>query len=260
MQATRFWVPACLAVFASALSLDCGSDEAAAPPRKPCVACIDDPIGGEGFGGGPSFGVGGSGGSAEAPVGGDRATPGGGTTGATAGTAGNGAEGGAAGSNEGGSSSGGAPPTPGAEQLELCGRLSMVVPHADAVARAYAKALYADCQVSWLIPKQEADLIAFRNQLPTWSYDFWGCVGAPPVDSFGLVFGTPSLTQADVEVLIGHYMSIAQDELSLSPLEADEMRAAMERLAAPLVTDPSPDVSNSQCGGGGGAGAGGAAP
>ncbi len=53
--------------------------------------------------------------------------------------------------------------------------------------------------------------------------------------------------------------SDAQAELDLSPLESEQMRAALERLAKPLVTDPSFEPSKSECSAGaGGAGAGGA--
>jgi hypothetical protein len=266
MQTTRFWVLACLAVFVSALSFSCGSDEIARPTKPACPSCGGDmSLGGESFAGGPSVHAGGSGtsGSRAMPSGGDEGVPLGGS-GAVAGNAGTGATG-ASGAGEGGASggTGGAPTNPGGEQLEVCGRLTMTSVHAFAVAEAYEKAVFRDCQVKWVAALQGQDLVDYKNTLLLWNRSFWGCPDAPVFDNtFALVFKTPPLTQGDADVLIDHYLAAAQAELDLSPPEAADMRAALERLAAPLITDPSLEPSNSSCStdGAGGAGSAGAPP
>jgi hypothetical protein len=48
-------------------------------------------------------------------------------------------------------------------------------------------------------------------------------------------------------LLIEHYIAVATAELTLSPPEIAEMRAALERLAAPLIADPSLEPSQSRC-------------
>jgi hypothetical protein len=48
-------------------------------------------------------------------------------------------------------------------------------------------------------------------------------------------------------LLSEHYIAVATEELNLSPLEISEMRAALERLSAPLITDPSTEPSQPRC-------------
>jgi hypothetical protein len=260
MQATRFSVPACLCLFASVLVLSCGGDEATTQPHPACGACGGETAAaGADSAGFPSFTPGGSGGSTATPVGGESAIAG--TSGdAGSGTAGS-TTGGAAGASMGGAlaGDGGTATNSDGEQLELCVRLSQAAVHSTAVARAYPTSVYFDCRVHWVVALGTADLATFKNDLLSFNYAFWGCTGTPPVDTFALVFGTPPLSQGDVEALIDLYLADAHAELDLSPLESEQMRAALERLAKPLVTDPSFEPSKSECSAGaGGAGAGGA--
>jgi hypothetical protein len=108
-----------------------------------------------------------------------------------------------------------------------------------------------------------ADLV---NQLVSFSYNLWGCERTLPVDEFGLVLGTPALSQGDVNVLIEHYLAAAQKTLDLSLEERQTMQAALVRLSKPLIADAATEPSKSACsvgaggaGGVGGADAGGAA-
>jgi hypothetical protein len=252
--ATRSWVLACLALLGSSLLLCCGTDEAthgAASAGDAGQASLGLGAEAAAFGGAPSN-VGATGGSTT-NLGGTKTTAG----------SGNSHDGGAAGSGAdqpATAGQGGAPILPPeGEQLELCARLSGLVPHATAVERAYALSLYRDCDVTWLFPLVEQDLIDFKNGLVVWNLQLWGCQGAP-VNTFALVSGTPALTAGDATALIDHYMAVTKAELHLSTPEFDEMRAALERLAKPLITDATTEFSNPQCatGAGGGGGVGGA--
>lgn len=250
MKATRFWALVCLGAIGSAASLSCGSDEATSPSH---------PGGGgeAGEAGASSYPVAGNAGNAAAENGGSSGADQHGGDGAGAAGAG-GVKSPPGGGGEGGelgfAGSGGAPVHVG-EKLELCARLSGLIVHADNVGRVYSNAAYDDCRIKWVIPKG-APLYEFRNALVTWSLELWGCQGLP-VDTFALVAATPPLSSGDATLLIDHYMTAAQDELDLSPAEFDEMQAAIQRLAAPLISSNSTEPSNTQCveaGGAGGAG------
>jgi hypothetical protein len=210
----------------------------------------------------PGAGGGGAGGESEQP--GDGGVPGGpGAGGQPAGAGGESpavGPGGAGG--EGGqpvepvAGSGGVDPA--GEQLPLCARLSLKTTRATTHSREFAKAIYADCRLSWLVPLTP-DLSEYRQQLAVWDLEFWGCQGKP-VRTFGLVWGMPQLSAGDVTALIEAYL-VATDapaaELGLSPLEYEQMKSALERLAAPYIVDPSTEPSNPSCdldsGGAGGA-------
>jgi hypothetical protein len=245
MQATRFWVLAWLASVGSVAVLSCGSDEATSHPPASAgeAGTPSSPFANGGQAGDSAGGSSANGGNLER---------GGDGMGASAGepsphAGGVGGVPGAAGAG------GGGPPTGDGEQLELCARLSGVVDLADSVTRAYAKATNGDCAVKWVIPRTQAPLIAFRNELVIWSLDFWGCQGAP-VDTFALVYDAPALSPGDVTLLVDHYMTAAQSQLDLSPGEFEEMQAALRRLATPLITGSSTEPSNPQCLAVGGAG------
>jgi hypothetical protein len=168
----------------------------------------------------------------------------------------------------GGSAQAGAPPTlAGAggndsgptEQLSFGPRIPAQAANARDVAREYNHATFDDCRTRWvtdLFLQSEAQQ-DFLNELVTWNLRFWGCQGEP-VDNFALIYGTAPLSAGDATLLIEHYIAVATEALTLSPLEIDEMRAALQRLSAPLIADPSPEPSQPDCDAGG-AGAGGAA-
>ena len=249
MQATRLWRLACLLVLGSAATASCGKDEAASPSITP---------GGGEAGGGErsSAGATSTAGEDSGPLGGNAsstagststmggALPAGGTaTGSagatTAGAAGVGGELSSAGNGGSGSS------TPPGEQLVLCTRLTNRVNHAVAQGKAFATAAYADCRVRWIVPLKP-DLDEYRQQLVIWDLEFWGCQGNP-VTNFGLVWGTPALSAGDASILIELYLTAANAELELSTDERTEMKAALDRLAEPLISSPSEDPSQSSC-------------
>ncbi len=93
--------------------------------------------------------------------------------------------------------------------------------------------------------------VDFLNQLQTWSMAFWGCTKTS-VQTFALVYGAPALSAGDANALIEKYMTVAKAELSLSPAEANEMQAALERLSQQAIADPSLELSGSLCDTGGG--------
>ena len=172
----------------------------------------------------------------------------------------------------GGSIQGGGPASAGAgggddgplsEQLSFGLRIPAPSQNATDVARGYNQATYDDCRTRWVtglfLDKEPSEQHLFLNALVTWNYNFWGCdVGVPPVDNFALIWGEAPLSAGDASLLIEHYITVATAELTLSSAEITEMRAALERLAAPLIEDPSLEPSQSQCDTGtGGAGAGG---
>lgn len=188
-----------------------------------------------------------------------------GTSGAATSGAGTGAHGGQGGAGNGGAAGGeaGATTVTSGEQLDLCKRLVHGSQDADTVASAYVGAVYRDCRVSWVVPRGQA-LADLVNQLVSFSYNLWGCERTLPVDDFGLVLGTPALSQGDLDVLLDHYLTAAQETLDLSREERETLLAALLRLAKPLMMDPSLEPSKSVCsdntGGAGGVGSGGAAP
>ncbi|RYZ09137.1 MAG: hypothetical protein EOO73_05065 [Myxococcales bacterium] len=106
----------------------------------------------------------------------------------------------------------------------------------------------------------DPNLDEYRQQLAIWNLEFWGCQGEP-VTTLGLVWGTPRLSAGDVSRLIDAYL-LATDaptaELGLSPVEYEEMKSALERLAAPYIADGSAEPSKPRCSSGNG-GAGGEA-
>jgi hypothetical protein len=151
-------------------------------------------------------------------------------------------------------------PSDVAEMLELCARISMKTIHAQDVSREYAKAAYGHCDTHWIL-RTAVDagpgLAQYRNDLAAWSYAFWGC-GADPVTTFGLVYGTPPLSEGDAHQLIDMYLETAKADLGMSPGEVEDMRAALERLSQLVVTDasaaPSQPGSNPRCAAAGGSG------
>lgn len=261
MQATTLWRLACLLVLGSATLASCGQDEGTTPKS--------------GGGGGASAGTPATptAGDDSVALGGNAGASGGSTAGSTlggsntnlGGAAGTGAQpptgtGGDAGALGNGGNGGGAT-TPNGEQLVLCTRLTGKVVHADAHTRAFATAVFADCRIKWIVPLKP-DLDEYRQQLVVWDLEFWGCQGNP-VKDFGLVWGTPALSAGDANLLIEHYLTTANTELTLSTDERVEMKAALDRLAEQLISSPSEEPSQSRCvtntgGAGGAAGAGGA--
>lgn len=141
------------------------------------------------------------------------------------------------------------------EELSFCPRLTGLSKLSLAVEEAYIEVSIVDCRIAWLIPRKQ-DLIDMRNELISWNRRFWGCEGIP-VQSFPLVWGTPALSQGDAAVAIDIYLTASKTELELSPLEYDEMKAALQRLAGPLVVDPSNEPSQPSCAPDGAAGMGG---
>jgi hypothetical protein len=259
MQPTRLWRLACLLVLGSAALASCGKDEATKPSTTP-----------QG-GGGASAGTKGTptGGDASGAVGGVSGSTGGSTTGGSTtnlgGDAGTGAQGfdaGAGGALGNGGNGGSGATAPSGEQLELCTRITGKVGHADAQARAFAKAVFADCDIRWVVPLG-SDLDEYRQQLVVWSLEFWGCQGNPVTD-FGLVWGTPELSAGDAGLLVDHYIATANAELALSIEERVDMASALNRLSEQLISSASVLPSQSSCmrnigGAGGAAGAGGTA-
>jgi hypothetical protein len=255
MQATRFWVVThCVLVLGSVTLLCCGKDEVLAGHSASAG-------GASGGGGDDDQPVGGA--SAGTATGGSEtggtATGGGGTTATQAGHGGvSDAPGGAADAGAPPLANGGAGPVV-VERLTLCDRLTQRSTHAFNVARNYDHAVYDDCRTRWVTNLYLADQAreAFLNELQTWNLAFWGCIDVP-VQSFALVYGTPPLTQGDAGAMIQKYMTVAKADLVLSPDEADEMQAALERLSQQDVVDPSLELSGSLCatanGGAGGVG------
>jgi hypothetical protein len=258
MQATRFRAAALFAVSVAASAPGCGDGDV--PSQAPCKHCggeggSPDGSGGAGLGGDDSN----ASGSATLPNGGAAAAA---NVGGAAGEAGADTHtGGSGGTSAGGEGGGGGTVGDGREQLELCVRLAQPGPNATAVDMAYTTAVTLDCRVKWIMPKGQ-DLADFQNQVLRFNYAFWGCPQWPPVDAFALVFGMPTLSQGDANLLIGHYLKAAQDKLDLSPVERETMQAALVRLSKPLIMDASLEPSKSVCpvnmGGTGGADAGGA--
>jgi hypothetical protein len=242
MNTSRFAALGCSALVGSTLLICCGSDEDDDQGMTPNVAGAAGFVthqGGDSSGGRASP----SGGAHDQPNGGSPASAGGGAGAVEL-------------SNGGG---GGGPDLPfGGEQLELCARLTGLSSHSLLLSNAYLASAFTDCRVSALMPRR-APLGTFRSELNVFNLTFWGCQGAP-VETFGLVYMTPPLSAGDAAILIDMYLQAAQAELKLSPLEATEMRAALERLAKRVVVDPSLEPSSSICdqGSGGAGGAGGA--
>lgn len=251
MQATRLWRLACLLVLGSAALASCGKDEATTHPNTPQgganggasagtratpVAGDDSgPLGNGGASGGSTTTGGSTTGGSSTNVGGD------GTAGAHAnnGTMGDAGAGGVLGAGGSGANS------PPGEQLVLCTRITSKVPHADAQARAFAKAVFGDCRIKWVVPLGP-NLDEYRQQLVVWNLEFWGCQGKP-VSDFGLVYGMPALSAGDADLLVELYLATVDAELQLSSEEKSVMKAALDRLAKPLISSPSADPSHSSC-------------
>lgn len=250
MLFTRLGTLASLGVLGAALLLSCGTDEGTSPDGHPGDGGNDDTspagMGNQSTSGGTHGGGTSSGGtSAGKSMGGDGA----GNLN-LAGMAGGVSDAGA----------GGMPPMPSVgEQLDVCDRLTNLVAHADAVSRAYSKAAYADCRVKWVVPLVNSQLVEYKNRLVTWSLELWGCQGAP-VTELALAYHQPELSKGDATIIIQHYLDVVDDELDLSPAEHATMKAALERLAAPLIVSASEEPSQAKCpvdmgtGGAGGAG------
>jgi hypothetical protein len=241
-----------LALLGAAGLSSCGQDEGSSPNVHPGDGGSDSEIA-AGQNGGGNASQGGNGNSAAS----GGVTPSGG--------AGEGGTlGGAAGASSDAGASGGSNTLEG-EQLLLCKRLSGLVDHADKVSRAFSKTAYADCRVKWVVPLEQAQLVEYKNRLVSWSLAFWGCQGNPVTD-FALAYHEPDLSQGDADILIQHYLDTVGAEVDLSPAEQIQMKAALERLAAPLLVSASAEPSQSRCpvdmgsgGAGGEAGAAGAA-
>ena len=252
MQATPLRAAAFLSVVVAASFLGC-DDDGDRPTHPSCGECAGEGGNPEGLGGA-------SPGDENSNASGSTTLPNGGAAGASlvggaAGADAHGEVGGAGGASVGGEA--GAGPSNVGEQLDICVRLAQPGPNATAVDMAYTRAVTLDCRVKWIMPKGQ-DLPTFQNQVLHFNYAFWGCPQWSPVEAFGLVFGTPALSQGDADLLIGHYLKAAQDTLGLSPLERQTMQAALVRLSKPLIMDASLEPSKAICpvnmGGSGGAG------
>ena len=237
MLLSRAWALVTGAVLSSStLLICCGTDEAIGPNDTP----KGDLVGGEpnfseagqSSGGAPGS-VAGNGGNAgnsgtlNIPIGGDgQQLPGGGADGL------------------GGGGVGGATPVGGDEMLELCARLNMKVERARAVAIAFNKAAYGDCDMYWTqrLAVDAGERDDFLNALATWSYNLWGC-GVVPVSNFPLIYGEPPISAGDAQRLIEIYVRAVDDNVELSPGEDTELRAALGRLSLTLVDDPSLEPS-----------------
>ncbi len=241
MQATRFWVTThCVLLLGSGALLCCGQDEGTAGPPASAGAAsggADEPVGGRSTE--PTIGGKGTGGSPSAQAG-TSATQAG--HGGVADVLGGASNAGAAASGD-----GGAGPLI-AEELTLCDRLTQRTTHAFNAARAYDHAVYDDCATRWVTNLYLADKArdAFLNDLQSWNLAFWGC-NDTPVQSFALIYGTAALSAGDANALIEKYMTVAKAELLLSPGEAEEMQAALERLSQQDIADPSLEPSGSLC-------------
>lgn len=242
-----------LSALAAALAFSCGSDEGTSPN-------VHD--GGAGGGesvprAGESSGASSNSGSGGAGVAGTSA---GGTAGG--GTGGDGGTTSSAGATPSDAGAGGTPLTPEGEQLELCERLTGLVPHSTKVTQEFRNASIRDCRITQLIPRASTGLDDWVQALLIWNLELWGCQGSP-VTRFVLAKPGATLSAGDASVLIETYMNIADAELDLSPPEFTEMRAAIERLSTPVVVSPSMELSQSKCvvpGAGGAGGEGGGAP
>ncbi len=240
-----------LVLLTSGLLLDCGNDEALS--NRPTTPIEAD--GGDGSGVSGAGTLAGSSAAGESSSGGNTSQAGEGPT--LGGAAGGGSTQAGAPAMAG---AGGADDTPTTEQLSFGARIPAPQQNAIDVARAYNKATFGDCRTKWVtnlfLDKDEQAL--FLNNLVTWNIGFWGCLNQPPVSGFALIHGEAPLSAGDAALLIEHYIAVATVELTLSPLEITEMRAALERLAAPLIADPSTEPSQPDCADGGAGGAGGA--
>jgi hypothetical protein len=251
MQATRFRLLArglglLTIVFASCTDRDDAvSDPSGNAGDSSCTACAGD--GAEVGGAGPSSG---------------------GTQGIqpTAGTTAAGAGGTSAGAgNTPGGEGGGPPDGPLLEELLLCDRLTQVPAKNLKTSKMFELGVYTDCRVDWLArlyvdAKKRDD---YLNDLLTWNQKFWGCQQVP-VDDFLLVWGTPSMSRGDADIVIDYYVAAAVEHLELTPNEEQEMREALERLSTLVVTSSSLEPSQPSCtdpngGAGGQDGSGGAA-
>lgn len=251
MLLTRLGTFASLGVLAAALLLSCGTDEGTSPDGHAGTSGSSDAAA-AGVGDQSSTGGTNSGGTSSSGSGGTSAGKSSGGSGGTIAFAGG------AGSEQAGA--GGVPiVTDQGEQLEVCNRLTGLVPHADTTARAYLKSVNRDCRVKWVIPLVMGDFAAYRNRLVSWNLEFWGCQGTP-VNELALVYKQANLSQGDATILIQYYLDAADAELDLSPAEHADMKAALERLAKPLITSDSEEPSQPNCpvdmgtGGAGGAG------
>jgi hypothetical protein len=132
---------------------------------------------------------------------------------------------------------------------DFCARLDTPSPDATKVTLEFERRVFCDCRVKWVI-RLYLDLgerDTYLNALKEWNLHFWGCE-QPPVEDFKLIHTETPLSRADAATLIEHYVDVARAELTLSAFEAEQVRAHLERLSAPLLTEK-PDFSNAQCGG-----------
>ncbi|HTQ03590.1 MAG TPA: hypothetical protein VMI54_07025 [Polyangiaceae bacterium] len=208
---------------------------------------------------------GGSGGTSSTSSGGSDTSEGGANEGGTTGSGASGGSGALAGGGglggSGGASGGSAGGGGASNQLSLCVRLSNATNLDLEVTNDYEKAFIADCNIYWVFylyydaSKNLNERDKFLNQMLAFNYALWGCAGSPAPTSFDLVYKPVPLSQADADALIDAYMGVATRDLSLSPGESADMRAALERLSEPLLMSPDPGgYSQSRCNGEGGAG------
>jgi hypothetical protein len=101
--------------------------------------------------------------------------------------------------------------------------------------------------------------VAFLNELARFNRALWGCTSKPPT-AFSLLYeqglsvDTRPVTTADVSALIEDYMTVAERDLHLSPLEATNVEAKLVELSASVITLESDTFSRSSCTGAGGEG------
>ena len=201
--------------------------------------------------GSSSGGSGARGGSdATAGEGGSGATANAGGSAGTAGasTNGGGPDGGSEGGSGGEGTAGGAnvdvPPA-----LTVCERLINPPDNSFDVTQGYRAATTRDCRISWVtrLYLDEDQEHVFLNQLLRWNLELWGCGGAPPPDSFGLLFREVPLTSADADALIELYLDTTSATLAMSSDEIDAMRAMLDYLAERVIERETDEFTDSHC-------------
>lgn len=241
------------ALLTAGLAWCCGSDEGTG--QRPPTPFEAGAAGDEGAAGDAT-----AAGTAGAPVGGNDQVAGGRNGGGAPGASGSGGSEQQAGAPSGGAGAAGEGPTNGGENLAFCDRLTMRTINSSEVARRYNHAVYDDCRTRWVtdLYLQQGEQDDFLNDLLTWNLQLWGCQ-PPAVENFALIYGEAPLSAGDAALLIEHYVTVASDQLAMSEPEISAMQAALQRLAQPLIQDPSPAPSQPLCDAGAG-GAGGNEP
>jgi hypothetical protein len=152
-------------------------------------------------------------------------------------------------------------------ELPLCARLgSSVSVLLEYVAEDFENAFCADCRVNWVYslciydPNENETVamqkrIAYLNQLSSFSYALWGCLGSEPPTSFGLLDQPKPLSLDDANALIDEYVAVATKDLSMSPDEIEKMRGQLVPLSQTLLISPDPGgFSQPNCSATGGTG------